>query len=62
LIFNDGYTASSESALLRVELTSEAIRMARQLRDRLPDDGEVKATRTLADSAVETNTPMDRAG
>jgi hypothetical protein len=36
--------------------------MARQLRDRLPDDGEVKATRTLADSAVETNTLMDRAG
>jgi RNA polymerase sigma factor (sigma-70 family) len=41
LIFNEGYTASSGSALLRVELTAEAIRLARQLRTRLPDDGEV---------------------
>ncbi|MGH8775220.1 MAG: RNA polymerase sigma factor [Jiangellaceae bacterium] len=41
LIFNEGYTASSGSALHRVELTSEAIRLTRQLRDRLPEDGEV---------------------
>jgi RNA polymerase sigma factor (sigma-70 family) len=41
LIFNEGYTASSGSALHRVELTSEAIRITRQLRERLPDDGEV---------------------
>jgi predicted RNA polymerase sigma factor len=41
LIFNEGYTASSGSALNRVELTGEAIRLARQLRHRLPDDGEV---------------------
>jgi RNA polymerase sigma factor (sigma-70 family) len=41
LIFNEGYAASSGSALLRVELTAEAIRLARQLRARLPDDGEV---------------------
>jgi RNA polymerase sigma factor (sigma-70 family) len=41
LVFNEGYTASSGSALNRVELTSEAIRLARQLRTRLPDDGEV---------------------
>jgi predicted RNA polymerase sigma factor len=41
LIFNEGYTASSGSALHRVELTTEAIRLTRQLRDRLPDDGEV---------------------
>jgi RNA polymerase sigma factor (sigma-70 family) len=41
LIFNEGYTASSGPALHRVELTAEAIRLARQLRDRLPDDGEV---------------------
>jgi RNA polymerase sigma factor (sigma-70 family) len=41
LIFNEGYTASSGSALHRVELTGEAIRLARQLRDRLPDHGEV---------------------
>ncbi|MGI8624853.1 MAG: RNA polymerase sigma factor [Solirubrobacteraceae bacterium] len=36
LIFNEGYTASSGSALHRVELTAEAIRLTRQLRDRLP--------------------------
>jgi len=41
LIFNEGYTASSGSALHRAELTSEAIRLTRQLRQRLPDDGEV---------------------
>jgi len=41
LIFNEGYTASSGSALLRVELTTEAIRLTRQLRGRLPGDGEV---------------------
>jgi RNA polymerase sigma factor (sigma-70 family) len=41
LIFNEGYTATSGSALQRVELTSEAIRLTRQLRERLPDDGEV---------------------
>jgi RNA polymerase sigma factor (sigma-70 family) len=41
LIFNEGYTASSGTALHRVELTGEAIRLTRQLHNRLPDDGEV---------------------
>jgi RNA polymerase sigma factor (sigma-70 family) len=41
LIFNEGYTASSGADLNRVELTAEAIRLVRQLRARLPDDGEV---------------------
>ena len=41
LIFNEGYTASSGPALNRVELTAEAIRLTRQLRARLPGDGEV---------------------
>jgi predicted RNA polymerase sigma factor len=41
LIFNEGYTASSGWSLQRVELTSEAIRLTRQLRELLPDDGEV---------------------
>ncbi|MDQ3735675.1 MAG: RNA polymerase sigma factor [Actinomycetota bacterium] len=41
LVFNEGYTASSGSSLHRVELTAEAIRLTRQLRERLPDDGEV---------------------
>ncbi|MDQ7910337.1 sigma factor-like helix-turn-helix DNA-binding protein [Phytohabitans sp. ZYX-F-186] len=41
LIFNEGYTASSGPALHRVELTTEAIRLARQLQAQLPGDGEV---------------------
>jgi len=41
LIFNEGSTASSGSALHRVELTTEAIRLTRQLHDLLPEDGEV---------------------
>jgi predicted RNA polymerase sigma factor len=41
LIFNEGYTATSGEALNRVELTSEAIRLTRQLRASLPDEGEV---------------------
>jgi RNA polymerase sigma factor (sigma-70 family) len=41
LIFNEGYTATSGEALNRVELTSEAIRLTRQLRCSLPNEGEV---------------------
>jgi len=41
LIFNEGYTASSGSALHRSDLTAEAIRLTRQLRDRLHEDGEI---------------------
>ena len=41
LIFNEGHTASSGARLHRVELTAEAIRLTRQLRDQLPDDGEI---------------------
>jgi predicted RNA polymerase sigma factor len=40
LIFNEGYTASSGTAVVRVELTSEAIRLARQLHRLRPDHGE----------------------
>jgi len=40
LIFNEGSTASSGERLHRVELSAEAIRLTRQLRDRLPADGE----------------------
>jgi len=41
LIFNEGYTASSGDALQRPELAAEAIRLTRDLRRRLPGDGEV---------------------
>jgi RNA polymerase sigma factor (sigma-70 family) len=41
LIFNEGYTATSGPDLQRAELTTEAIRLTRDLRQLLPDDGEV---------------------
>ncbi|MCO8276416.1 sigma-70 family RNA polymerase sigma factor [Actinoplanes sp. TRM 88003] len=41
LIFNEGHTASSGASLHRVELSTEAIRLTRQLHARLPHDGEV---------------------
>ena len=41
LIFNEGHTASSGASLHRVDLIAEAIRLTRQLHERLPEDGEV---------------------
>jgi predicted RNA polymerase sigma factor len=41
LVFTEGSTASSGTALNRVELSAEALRLARQLRALLPEDGEV---------------------
>ncbi|WP_434621313.1 RNA polymerase sigma factor [Arthrobacter sp. A5] len=41
LIFTEGHTASSGNQVYRIDLTSEAIRLARQLRSLLPEDGEV---------------------
>lgn len=41
LIFNEGYTASSGSSLDRPDLAGEAIRLARMVHVRLPEDGEV---------------------
>ncbi|MCX4385439.1 RNA polymerase sigma factor [Micromonospora peucetia] len=41
LVFNEGYTASAGAELARVDLTREAIRLTRMLRDSLPDDAEV---------------------
>jgi predicted RNA polymerase sigma factor len=41
LIFTEGHTASSGSSLQRVELSAEALRLARQLHAAAPDDGEV---------------------
>ena len=41
LIFNEGYAASSGPDLQRADLTSEAIRLTRELHRLLPEDGEV---------------------
>jgi RNA polymerase sigma factor (sigma-70 family) len=41
LIFNEGYASTSGPRLQRVELTAEAIRLARMVHRLLPDDGEV---------------------
>ena len=40
LIFNEGYTATSGRDLQRPDLTAEAIRLARDLHGRLPDEPE----------------------
>jgi predicted RNA polymerase sigma factor len=41
LVLNEGYASSAGPDLQRVDLSSEAIRLARALHDHLPDDGEV---------------------
>jgi RNA polymerase sigma factor (sigma-70 family) len=40
LIFNEGYASSSGESLQRVDLSSEAIRLARAVQRLLPNDGE----------------------
>jgi RNA polymerase sigma factor (sigma-70 family) len=40
LVFTEGHTASDGDKLTRVDLTSDAIRLARQLHVALPEDGE----------------------
>jgi predicted RNA polymerase sigma factor len=73
LIFNEGYAATSGEILNRVELTSEAIRLTRQLRESLPDEGEVagllalmlltdarRGARTGPDGALIPLTAQDR--
>jgi len=65
LVFNEGYTTSSGSALHRADLTAEAIRLARLLHRLLPSEGEVagllalmlltdarRAARTDADGSI----------
>jgi predicted RNA polymerase sigma factor len=43
LIFNEGYTAASGRNLLRVELSTEAIRLTRMVHAELPDDPKSRA-------------------
>ena len=62
LIFNEGYTASSGPDLQRGELTSEAIRLAREVRRLLPNDGEVAgllALMLLTDARRAARTRVD---
>ncbi|MBO0745664.1 MAG: RNA polymerase sigma factor [Candidatus Dormibacteraeota bacterium] len=47
LIFNEGYTATRGSRLQRVELSTEAIRLTRELHRGLPDEGEASALLAL---------------
>ncbi len=47
LIFNEGYTATSGDALQRVDLASEAIRLARMALAQRPDDGETQGLLAL---------------
>jgi RNA polymerase sigma factor (sigma-70 family) len=47
LVFNEGYTASAGDQLLRVDLSSEAIRVTRLLERLLPDELDVKALLAL---------------
>lgn len=73
LIFNEGYTASSGSALNRGELTREALRLTRVLHASVPDDGEVsgllalmlltearRPARTRADGSIVPLAEQDR--
>ena len=41
LIFNEGYATSTGSDVIRVELSSEAIRLTRMLHERIPGEAEV---------------------
>ena len=47
LIFNEGYASSAGSDLHRPDLSNEAIRLARMLRDLLPDEAEVSGLLVL---------------
>lgn len=73
LVFNEGYTATSGPDLQRPDLTAEAIRLARDLRQMLPDDGEVagllalmlltdarRPARTLPDGSLVPLAEQDR--
>lgn len=62
LIFNEGYTSSAGPELQRVELTREAIRLTRQVRRVLPDDGEVAgllALMLLTDARHQARSGLD---
>ncbi|MDB4996626.1 MAG: polymerase sigma-70 factor, subfamily protein [Myxococcaceae bacterium] len=47
LVFNEGYASSAGPALQRVDLSSEAIRLARGVSNLVPDDGEARGLLAL---------------
>ena len=47
LIFNEGYLATADDAVVRRELCDEAIRLARLLADLMPDETEVRGLLAL---------------
>jgi RNA polymerase sigma factor (sigma-70 family) len=74
LVFNEGYTSTSGPDLTTAALTGEAIRLTRELRRALPDDGEVagllalmllaearRAARVTPDGALVPLAEQDRA-
>ena len=62
LLFNEGYTTTSGPDLVRTDLTSEAIRLTRELLRVVPDDGEVAgllALMLLTDARRAASTDRD---
>jgi RNA polymerase sigma-70 factor (ECF subfamily) len=62
LVFNEGYSASEGDALLRPDLSQEAIRLGRLLADQLPDSSEARsllALMLLHDARREARTTPD---
>jgi RNA polymerase sigma-70 factor (ECF subfamily) len=62
LVFNEGYAATSGDAVVRSDLTREAIRLARLLLDLLPGEGEVcglLALMLLHDSRCDARTTSE---
>jgi RNA polymerase sigma factor (sigma-70 family) len=73
LIFNEGYASTTGTALIRVDLAEEAIRLARMLHAALPEDSEVTGllalmllvharhrARTAADGSIIPMADQDR--
>jgi len=62
LVFNEGYATSSGPSLHRAELTTEAIRLARLVHDRMPGEAETTgllALLLLTDARREARTDAD---
>jgi RNA polymerase sigma-70 factor (ECF subfamily) len=75
LVFNEGYTASSGSLLIREDLCAEAVRLGRLLAELMPDEAEVmgllalmlliharRATRSSPDGDLVLLADQDRSG